>query len=111
MVCTKVFENLFPEHRALHSFPTRRSSDLHGRDDAEAGHGVGGLVEDGDGSVVFAFDHHAAVRSEEHTSELQSRGHLVCRVLLEKKKCSYPVLSTTDYTPPYATAQMLNWDN
>src|SRR5207253_4324744 len=25
------------------------------------------------------------VRSEEHTSELQSRGHLVCRLLLEKK--------------------------
>src|SRR5207253_8559428 len=31
---------------------------------------------------------HAALveRSEEHTSELQSRGHLVCRLLLEKKK-------------------------
>src|SRR5215208_3256138 len=28
----------------------------------------------------------AAPRSEEHTSELQSRGHLVCRLLLEKKK-------------------------
>src|SRR5439155_6433455 len=27
-------------------------------------------------------------RSEEHTSELQSRGHLVCRLLLEKKKNS-----------------------
>src|SRR5439155_25714555 len=30
-------------------------------------------------------------RSEEHTSELQSRGHLVCRLLLEKKKPSYCV--------------------
>src|SRR5690625_7032563 len=29
------------------------------------------------------------VRSEEHTSELQSRGHLVCRLLLEKKKRYY----------------------
>src|SRR5256884_344363 len=29
---------------------------------------------------------HAAARSEEHTSELQSRLHLVCRLLLEKKK-------------------------
>src|SRR5207253_11177399 len=28
----------------------------------------------------------AEARSEEHTSELQSRGHLVCRLLLEKKK-------------------------
>src|SRR5690554_7038696 len=29
---------------------------------------------------------HPSVRSEEHTSELQSRPHLVCRLLLEKKK-------------------------
>src|SRR2546422_7057513 len=29
---------------------------------------------------------HRAARSEEHTSELQSRLHLVCRLLLEKKK-------------------------
>src|SRR5690554_7378675 len=29
------------------------------------------------------------VRSEEHTSELQSRPHLVCRLLLEKKKKNY----------------------
>src|SRR3989442_7945107 len=31
----------------------------------------------------------AASRSEEHTSELQSRPHLVCRLLLEKKKNSH----------------------
>src|SRR5690625_6961436 len=31
-------------------------------------------------SVLFKYQ-----RSEEHTSELQSRGHLVCRLLLEKK--------------------------
>src|SRR5690625_6294385 len=30
----------------------------------------------------------ATVRSEEHTSELQSRGHIVCRLLLEKKNTS-----------------------
>src|SRR5690625_6333469 len=30
--------------------------------------------------------HDPSARSEEHTSELQSRGHLVCRLLLEKKK-------------------------
>src|SRR5690625_6643752 len=30
--------------------------------------------------------HEEKERSEEHTSELQSRGHLVCRLLLEKKK-------------------------
>src|SRR5207253_4661060 len=32
-------------------------------------------------------------RSEEHTSELQSRGHLVCRLLLEKKKTHTPANS------------------
>src|SRR5690625_7748898 len=32
---------------------------------------------------VVGVHHH---RSEEHTSELQSRGHLVCRLLLEKKR-------------------------
>src|SRR5689334_23786916 len=35
------------------------------------------------GTAVAAV---AAVRSEEHTSELQSQFHLVCRLLLEKKK-------------------------
>src|SRR2546429_4192056 len=38
-----------------------------------------------------AARHHE--RSEEHTSELQSRLHLVCRLLLEKKKISLPVSS------------------
>src|SRR3712207_7203114 len=36
-------------------------------------------------------ERHVAARSEEHTSELQSRQYLVCRLLLEKKKL---VLST-----------------
>src|SRR5690625_6478847 len=34
-------------------------------------------------------------RSEEHTSELQSRGHLVCRLLLEKKKNESQNISKT----------------
>src|SRR5439155_16534030 len=32
------------------------------------------------------------LRSEEHTSELHSRGHLVCRLLLEKKKTKYTTI-------------------
>src|SRR5690554_7638036 len=32
------------------------------------------------------LEHQVDLRSEEHTSELQSRPHLVCRLLLEKKK-------------------------
>src|SRR2546429_9713385 len=36
--------------------------------------------------VRVGAHHRIGVRSEEHTSELQSRLHLVCRLLLEKKK-------------------------
>src|SRR2546422_7206031 len=42
----------------------------------------------------------ATVRSEEHTSELQSRLHLVCRLLLEKKK------NNNHQTVPYITTAM-----
>src|SRR5690625_5984420 len=44
----------------------------------------GGIVE----AVVEMGGRDGGDRSEEHTSELQSRGHLVCRLLLEKKKQS-----------------------
>src|SRR3989442_9790953 len=53
-------------------------------------------------------------RSEEHTSELQSRPHLVCRLLLEKKKITtlprqQPTTSTTitTDTPPSLSALFL----
>src|SRR3712207_7508288 len=39
-----------------------------------------------------------AVRSEEHTSELQSRQYLVCRLLLEKKKNRHSPLTCCVYT-------------
>src|SRR5689334_23581468 len=72
-------------HRDLHSFPTRRSSDLPAL-------GVGLLVAFA-GVVLIATSTSGAgnrdpfgVRSEEHTSELQSQFQLVCRLLLEKKK-------------------------
>src|SRR2546425_8317091 len=45
---------------------------------------------------------HAAGRSEEHTSELQSLAYLVCRLLLEKKKKKRKVQSTLQYTRMYA---------
>src|SRR2546422_8530254 len=52
---------------------------------------------------VFHHRKHWVGRSEEHTSELQSRLHLVCRLLLEKKKkniklmCRYLRLNYTQY--------------
>src|SRR5258708_17190942 len=42
--------------------------------------------------------HEPKRRSEEHTSELQSPDHLVCRLLLEKKKTSLTAQRTTKHT-------------
>src|SRR5438105_8568224 len=63
---------------AIRSFPTRRSSDLGPLGDRPRG------IEAADREVrVRQYGVH---RSEEHTSELQSRVDLVCRLPLEKKK-------------------------
>src|SRR5690625_5440464 len=52
----------------------------------DAGHvGVAHLVGELGGVGSSALDLEAAGRSEEHTSELQSRGQLVCRLVLDKK--------------------------
>src|SRR2546422_2787582 len=52
------------------------------RHDVSVGADVAGVVRSATRDVVEI----PAPRSEEHTSELQSRLHLVCRLLLEKKK-------------------------
>src|SRR5690625_2959368 len=55
----------------------------HGNDLALIGLFLGAARQyDATSGGLFLF----LARSEEHTSELQSRGHLVCRLLLEKKK-------------------------
>src|SRR3989449_7414184 len=55
--------------------------------------------------IVGATGVTTATRSEEHTSELQSRLHLVCRLLLEKKKSSCSMASinagTADLNPSW----------
>src|SRR5205823_14636337 len=71
-----------------HSFPTRRSSDLNRmRLHAVAQQTPGlRLVPDN----FYGVEQAVIVRSEEHTSELQSLAYLVCRLLLEKKNASPP---------------------
>src|SRR5207244_13316892 len=92
------FFYFYCDHPDLHSFPTRRSSDLLerlargfqiARDECLQFFLVAWRVAD----FVPVVDVVAVVinrwdvkRSEEHTSELQSPDHLVCRLLLEKKK-------------------------
>src|SRR3712207_7028741 len=45
---------------------------------------------------LLVLDVFANLRSEEHTSELQSRQYLVCRLLLEKKNNSSPLCTDTN---------------
>src|SRR5688500_19716711 len=81
-------------HRHLHSFPTRRSSDL-------AQTTMKNLSKEPDKDLMKALEDYIKEvdtlgqaggarggRSEEHTSELQSPCNLVCRLLLEKKNNS-----------------------
>src|SRR5690625_6501441 len=52
----------------------------------------------------------SARRSEEHTSELQSRGHLVCRLLLEKKKKKGKHLSSQEASSHRLDARQVRAD-
>src|SRR3712207_8601865 len=70
---------IFDRHRPPGQRPVRGAADLGGH--VPGAERVGGVVR-------------AGARSEEHTSELQSRQYLVCRLLLEKKKQRLPVYKT-----------------
>src|SRR5690625_6061498 len=90
-------------HPDLPSFPTRRSSDLfeqvswrQGTKGAMTSRFTAARVRPANRNLPRNRDGSLPEcwlliewRSEEHTSELQSRGHLVCRLLLEKKKTSF----------------------
>src|SRR5690554_7232762 len=95
MCLLHLFFYAYGHHLDLHSFPTRRSSDLRRKNNpivvGDAGVGKSALVEGlalriVNGDVPDRLKTVELWRSEEHTSELQSRPHLVCRLLLEKKK-------------------------
>src|SRR5258708_29735797 len=67
-------------------FPTRRSSDLRRTTCCPTSRACPARSAASTGRVTAAERAGQALRSEEHTSELQSPDHLVCRLLLEKKK-------------------------
>src|SRR2546430_7056535 len=84
---TTLFRSLAETRRAIH--PTgRRHSSLHSS--------AVGIIRT---TVRFR---HARMRSEEHTSELQSQSNLVCRLLLEKKK------NTLHHTTQLTTTNIAN---
>src|SRR5207249_10620747 len=86
-------------HRNLHSFPTRRSSDLALAPPRAGPPARARLLADRGAAAAPAPHAHVADRrrSEEHTSELQSRFDLVCRLLLEKKKKKKTLIYTYIY--------------
>src|SRR5438874_7403595 len=105
MVCFLLFFFFFcfGDHRDLHSFPTRRSSDLLPSTLPSAPAELRAARSLADDRTHRALSHAVrsrldprTLRSEEHTSELQSRRDLVCRLLLEKKKTT----STRITLPP-----------
>src|SRR5205809_6088530 len=98
----------YADHRVLHSFPTRRSSDLELKtwDDVKLlTVAVDRLTKWYRPGLLCIGDAAHAMRSEEHTSELQSRLHLVCRLLLEKKKKKKKYRHITTNNPEDSTAR------
>src|SRR5438034_1552872 len=89
-----VFIHVSLTHRHLHSFPTRRSSDLMLNSDVISmpdkweypWYAAWDLAFHTISLSLVDFDFAKEQRSEEHTSELQSHSDLVCRLLLEKKR-------------------------
>src|SRR2546430_6582189 len=77
---TTLFRSTSPRHGAVHQIErhSRRTLAAHGSTRLGGGTGCFGIPLSLDGGTVL--------RSEEHTSELQSQSNLVCRLLLEKKK-------------------------
>src|SRR5262249_59349596 len=104
-----LFSHRSGPHRDLHSFPTRRSSDLlvglppplriFRGVTQRTGHCNHLVKVSADRRRSLAFLPALRLeRSEEHTSELQSLTNLVCRLLLEKKKIPTPARLLQQYT-------------
>src|SRR5690625_1661199 len=76
-------------------YPRGRFTEIYGPESSGkttlALHAIAEVQKQGGTAAFIDAEHALDVRSEEHTSELQSRGHLVCRLLPEKKKLIYHI--------------------
>src|SRR3712207_7337119 len=91
---------LFPYTTLFRSAERRRH--LGRFDDPEAAAGAGADEDEPSPFAQRLYHDLHAVRSEEHTSELQSRQYLVCRLLLEKKNTPTSCWSPLSW-PPHTT--------
>src|SRR3712207_7648143 len=93
-----------PPRSTLFPYTTLFRSEAHPLRRVEARRGRRSVGEPAGGVADHPLDPRApaarleAARSEEHTSELQSRQYLVCRLLLEKKKQSKRAVVHQDHT-------------
>src|SRR3712207_8894844 len=86
---------LFPYTTLFRSARNDRLCGLSGDDTFEAAGGDDVIYAGAGADEVVTGSGDDIVRSEEHTSELQSRQYLVCRLLLEKKKTIYTLCTPT----------------
>src|SRR3989449_3908191 len=91
---------LFPYTTLFRSLEEREAR----RFSAEGGWNRAQDVDTGRNDVGLDTEIDVGRRSEEHTSELQSRLHIVCRLLLEKKKRVTRYCRATPSTSPAVTA-------
>src|SRR5438552_14183705 len=75
-----------PPRSTLFPYTTLFRSDARCQTLAAAAAPLEQAAEEAKSAVLDALGEEARLRSEEHTSELQSPDHIVCRLLLEKKK-------------------------
>src|SRR5258708_29612500 len=85
---TTLFRSVHPRARCGHADRVLRSGYVYRIIQSS----VSARERSDDRAAVREAPTRGAARSEEHTSELQSPDHLVCRLLLEKKKTSVPSL-------------------
>ena len=75
----------------------------------EAAGGVSAVTINYGAFLQTIFDFLIIARSEEHTSELQSRLHLVCRLLLEKKRKRKPIQNNVFFLPSNRRCAVPDW--